>query len=107
MDDAPLFIDGCRTPFQRAGTGFRDLTSYQLAAAAIGGLLARTGLDGAAVDRVVMSAIVQNPRATNVAREAALLAGVPPEVPAVTMTAAGVSATVAINYGLDLIRAAV
>ncbi len=46
MDDDPLFIDGCRTPFQRAGTGFRDLTSYQLAAAAIGGLLHRTGLDG-------------------------------------------------------------
>ncbi len=105
MCNAPLFVDGCRTPFQRAGTGFRDLTSYQLAAAAIGGLLQRTGLDGAAVDRVVLGGIVQNPRATNVAREAALLAGLPPTVPAVTMTAAGASATVAIDHGLDLIRA--
>lgn len=100
----PLIIDGCRTPFQRIGTGFRDLSSYQLAAAAISGLLERSGLDGALVDRVVIGAIVPNPRATNQAREAALLAGLPPQVPAVTVTAAGVSATVAIDHGADLIR---
>lgn len=105
MDDAPLLIDGCRTPFQRTGTGFRDLTSYQLAAAAIHGLLKRNSLGGAEIDRVILGGIVQNPRATNLAREAAILAGIPPSVPAVTVTAAGVSATVAIDQGLDLIRA--
>ena len=100
----PLLIDGCRTPFQKAGTGFRDATSYELAAAAIRGLLDRTGLEAGAVDRVILGAIVHNPRATNVAREAALAAGIPATVPAVTMTAAGVSATVAVSHGLDLIR---
>ena len=104
MSADPLIVDGCRTPFQRIGTGFRDMQSYQLAAAAINGLLRRNELDGAAVDRVVIGAIVPNPRATNQAREAALLAGLPPQVPAVTVTAAGVSATVAIDHGADLIR---
>ncbi len=104
MDRDPLLVDGCRTPFQRAGTGFRDLTSYQLAAATIRGLLDRNGLEPDHVDRVVIGAIVQNPRATNVAREAALLAGIPPTVPALTITAAGVSATAAIDHGLALIR---
>lgn len=100
----PLLVDGCRTPFQKAGTGFRNLMSFQLASAAIGGLLERTGVEPGAVDRVILGAIVHNPRATNVAREAALEAGLPPTVPAVTMTAAGVSATVAVSHGLDLIR---
>lgn len=100
----PLIIDGCRTPFQRIGTGFRDLTSYQLAAAAISGLLRRNELDAGLVDRVVIGAIVPNPRATNQAREAALLAGIPATVPAVTITVAGVSATVAVDHGADLIR---
>ncbi|MEM7351971.1 MAG: thiolase family protein [Acidobacteriota bacterium] len=104
VTDQPLLIDGCRTPFQRAGTGFRDLMSYELATAAIRGLLDRTSLAADAVDRVILGAIVHNPRATNVAREAALSAGISPTVPAVTMTAAGVSATVAISHGLDLIR---
>lgn len=100
----PVIVDGCRTPFQHSGTGLRDLTSYELASAALRGLLQRNGVDGGDVDRVVLGAIVPNPRATNVAREAALLAGIPPSVPGVTITAAGVSATVAIDHGLDLIR---
>lgn len=100
----PWFIDGCRTPFQRTGTGYCDLASYELAAAAIRGLLRRNDLDGGHVDRVVMGAIVPNPRATNLAREAALTSGIPARVPAVTITAAGVSSTVAIDHGLDLIR---
>lgn len=32
-DQDVVLVDGCRTPFQRAGTGFRDAVSYQLAAA--------------------------------------------------------------------------
>ncbi len=99
----PLFVDGCRTPFQRAGTGFRDLMSYQLAAAAITGLLRRNDLPAATIDRVVLGSTVPNPRTTNVAREAALAAGIPPTVPALTLTAAGASATAAIGFGLDLI----
>lgn len=96
-------VDGTRTPFLRAGTGFRDLMSYQLGAAAIRGLLDKAGLDAGAVDRVLIGATVSNPRATNVAREAALEAGLPPTVPAVTVTAAGASATAAVEWGLDLI----
>lgn len=98
-----VLVDGCRTPFQRVGTGFRDLMSYQLAAAAIEGLLRRTGVEGKAIDRVVLGATVSNPRTTNVAREAALTAGLPPTVPAITLTAAGTSALAAISHGLDLI----
>lgn len=100
---AVALVDGCRTPFQRAGTGFVDAMSYHLAAATVRGLLRRNGLEGNAVDRVIFGATVHNPRTTNVAREAALHAGLPVTVPATTLTAAGASATVAIANGADLI----
>lgn len=96
-------VDGCRTPFQRAVTGFADLMSYQLAATTIRGLLRRTGARGEQVGRVIFGATVSNPRTTNVAREAAIAAGLPDQVPSVTVTAAGASATVAVAQGADLI----
>ncbi|MCG8457963.1 MAG: acetyl-CoA C-acyltransferase [Holophagales bacterium] len=100
---AVALIDACRTPFQRAGTGFCDLMSYQLAAATVRGLLERNGLAAEVVDRVVFGATVHNPRTTNVAREAALEAGIPATVPALTLTAAGASATVALATAADLV----
>ena len=96
-------VTGCRTPFQRAATGFADLMSYQLAAATIRGLLHRSGVQGEQVGRVLFGATVSNPRTTNVAREAAIAAGLPDQVPSVTVTAAGASATVAVAQGADLI----
>ncbi len=98
-----VIVDGCRTPFQRASTGFVDSFSYELAAATVRGLLDRNGLDPASLDRVIFGATVHNPAATNVAREAALIAGVPAQVPAQTVTAAGASATVAFSQAADLI----
>ncbi|MEM7585375.1 MAG: thiolase family protein [Acidobacteriota bacterium] len=98
-----VLLAGIRTPFQRAGTGFRDLMSYQLAAAAIAGVLRRAEVEPTVVDRVILGATVHNPRTTNVAREAALAAGLPATVPAMTVTAAGASATAAISTGADLI----
>ena len=98
-----VIVDGCRTPFQWASTGFVDSFSYELAAATVRGLLDRNGLDPASLDRVIFGATVHNPAATNVAREAALIAGVPAQVPAQTVTAAGASATVAFSQAADLI----
>jgi len=98
----PVYLLGaCRTPFQRVATGFLDLMSCDLAAVTLRGLRRRYGFES--VDRVIFGATVSNPRTTNVAREAALLASLPAEVPAITLTAAGASATLAICHGADLI----
>ena len=69
----------------------------QLAKHAIHGLAVRNAaLDLATVDRVVMGTVIQEVRTTNVAREAALAAGVPRHVPANTVTMACISANKAI-----------
>jgi acetyl-CoA acyltransferase len=90
-----LVLDACRTPFLRSGTAFRDQTAYDLGRTAIAGLLHRTTVDPAGLDLVVMGTVVADPDTSNVAREAALAAGVPAQTPAFTVTAACISANVA------------
>ncbi len=100
-----VVVNGNRTPFQRSGTGYRDLTSYDLARMALAGLIAKTGLAPEAVDLVVMGTVVSNFQTSNVARDAALAAGIPVSTPAHTVTQACISANQAVTSGVDAIRA--
>ena len=99
-----VFVDGCRTPFLRSGTDFLDLRSYDLGRAALKGLVTRTGIDAASVDRVVMGTVIQNVATSNVAREAALAAGFPHSVPAYTVTMACISSSQAATSAIDAIQ---
>ncbi len=99
-----VLIDGCRIPFLRAGTGYRDLTSYDLGRFVLKALLGRTQVDPGKIDRVIMGTVIARLATSNVARESALAAGFPVEVPAFTVTLACISANVAITTGADLIR---
>jgi acetyl-CoA acetyltransferase family protein len=99
-----VLIEGCRIPFLRAGTGYHDLMSYDLARLAIKALVARTQIEPEEIDRVIMGCVIAKLATTNVAREAALGAGLPVSIPAFTVTLACISANVAITTGADLIR---
>jgi acetyl-CoA acyltransferase len=98
-----VFVDGCRIPFQQSGTGYAELMAYDMGRMALKGLLTRTDLDPAEVDRVVMGSVVQDVNTSNVAREAALGAGFPNEVPAFTVTMACISSNQALTSGAELI----
>ena len=99
-----VLIDGCRIPFLRSGSGYRDLTSYDLGRLSLKALLDRTQIEPGRVDRVIMGTVIARLATSNVARESALAAGFPPHVPAYTVTLACISANVAITSGVDLIR---
>lgn len=94
-----VVIDGCRTPFLRSGTGYMDLMSYQIGGFAIKGLLNKTGIDPTVVDSVIMGCVIANMKTPNVAREAALLGGVPNTTPCRTVSQACISANRAISDG--------
>jgi acetyl-CoA acetyltransferase family protein len=91
-----VFVDGCRLPFRRVGTDYASLTGYDLAREVLAGMLNRHGLNGEEVDGVIMGCVVQNPRNSNLARDAALAAGLPSSTPAHTVTMACISANRAI-----------
>ena len=78
-------VAGCRTPFARSGTVFRDLTAVDLARVCVRELLERTEVDPAAIGTVVMGQVVPSVKAPNLGREAALGAGLPTSVPAHTV----------------------
>jgi acetyl-CoA acyltransferase len=89
-------IGGCRTPFAKAGTVYRDLTAVDLAKVCVRELLERTELDPAAVDTVVMGQVIPSVKAPNLAREVVLGTGLPASVPAHTLNRACASANQAI-----------
>ena len=104
-DRTAVLIDGCRLPFQRSGTGYEDLMAYDMGRMVLRGLLSRTGLPPDRIDRVVMGSVIQDVETSNVAREAALAAGIPNHVPAFTVTMACISSNQALTSGVDLLRA--
>jgi acetyl-CoA acyltransferase len=89
-------VAGCRTPFARAGTVYRELTAVDLAKICVRELIERSGVAPSAVETVVMGQVVPSVKAPNLAREAALGAGLPKSVPAHTVNRACASANQAI-----------
>ena len=98
-----VVVDGVRTPFLRSQTGFDGLMAYELGAMAVSGLLARTGIDPALVDRLIFGTVIAETSTSNLAREVGLAAGLPKECPAHTVTAACISSNVAISSGAEAI----
>lgn len=70
---------------------------------ALKGLLTKTALDPALIDYLYFGTVIQEPRTSNIAREAAMGAGIPIHVPASTVTQACISANLAITSGAEKI----
>jgi acetyl-CoA acetyltransferase family protein len=82
----PLYIiDAIRTPFSRMGTELAALPADELGRIVTDALLTRTGVDPSSIDEVIFGCVCQPPDAMNIARVIALRAGIPAEVPAVTV----------------------
>ncbi len=89
-------VAGCRTPFAKAGTVYRDLTAVELAKACVRELLERTEVDPTLIGSVVMGQVIPSLKAPNLAREVVLGTGLPKSVPAHTVNRACASANEAI-----------
>ena len=98
-----VIVGGVRTPFALAGTAHKQLLAADLARMAVKGLLARGGLPPSLPESVVLGTVVQESKTSNVAREAALAAGLPTTTFASTVTAACISANVAAQNVTDQI----
>ncbi len=80
-----VLIDGYRTPFAKAGTALADVSARELGRVAVTELLARSGVNPAEIDEVVLGNVAQPSESTNIARVVALLSGIPERVPAFTV----------------------
>jgi acetyl-CoA acyltransferase len=96
MPERVAIVAGCRTPFARAGSVYRDLTALDLAKTCVRELVERSEIPAAAVDVVVMGQVIPSIKAPNLAREVALGAGLSPGTPAHSVNRACASANQAI-----------
>jgi acetyl-CoA acyltransferase len=96
-------VDGLRTPFAKSGTVFRDLSTLDLSSTLISELLARSGLEGEQVDRVVYGSVVQDVAAPNIAREIVLAGPFPEQVDAYSVTRACATSTQTVVNGAQAI----
>jgi acetyl-CoA C-acetyltransferase/acetyl-CoA acyltransferase len=80
-----LVIAGVRTPFAKAGTTLAGVGAAELARTAMLGVMVRTALDPAQIDEVILGCVAQPVDAMNLARVAALRAGIPKHIPALTV----------------------
>lgn len=81
-----VIVDAIRTPIGRRGGALAGVHAVDLAATAIRGLVERTGIDPALIDDVIWGCVDQvGEQGLNVARSAALAAGLPDSVPATTV----------------------
>ncbi len=101
-------IDAVRTPVGRRNGGLSKVHPADLAAHTITSVLARTGVDPAAIDDVMFGCVdALGPQAGDIARTAWLAAGLPEEIPGVTIDRQCGSAQQAISFAAQSIMAGV
>jgi len=100
-----VIVSAVRTPFGRLGGGLKDHAATELGAAAIRAALERAGLEGREVDYVIMGQVLQGGAGQAPARQAAVGAGIPIDVPADTINKVCASSIRAVEIADSMIRA--
>jgi acetyl-CoA C-acetyltransferase len=100
-----VIVAGARTPFGKFGGAFKDQPATSLGAHAIRAALERAGVKGGDIDYVIMGQVLQAGAGQITARQAAIEAGIPQEVPAITINKVCLSGINAIALADQLIRA--
>ena len=99
-----VIVGGARTPFTRLLSQQADLRAVDLGAHAITHALERAGVAPEDVDMVYMGQVVQAGAGQNPARQPALAAGIPWNVPAMTINKVCLSGLTAVIDAARLIR---
>lgn len=92
-------LGACRTPAGKMGGMLRSVPAVDLGAIVIKEAISRAGLHGSHVDHVYMGCVIQAGLGQNVARQAAIKAGIPVSATAETLN-------VVCGSGLDAVNSA-
>src|SRR5262245_27963404 len=99
-----VILSACRTPIGSFGGAFKDLTSVDLAAVAVNEAIARSKVAREDIGDVILGCVLQAGAGMNVARQAALKAGIPVEVPAETVNRVCGSGLQAVVHAVEALR---
>jgi acetyl-CoA C-acetyltransferase len=100
-----VIVGAVRTPFGKLGGGLREYEAPRLGATAIQAALERAGIEPGEVQYVMMGQVLQGGAGQAPARQAAIAAGLPKEVPADTINKVCASSIRAVEIADSMIRA--
>jgi acetyl-CoA C-acetyltransferase len=100
-----VIVAGARTPIGKFRGAFADRSAVDLGAVAIRAALDRSGVAADQVDYVVMGQVIRAGTGQITARQAAVAAGIPKEIPALNVDKVCLSGTTAIALADQMIRA--
>ena len=100
-----VIVSAVRTPFGRLGGGLKDYPATELGSIAIRAGLERIGLEGREVEYVIMGQVLQAGAGQAPARQAAIGAGIPIEIPSDTINKVCASSIRAVEIADSMIRA--
>jgi len=103
-DFEALILSACRTPIGSFGGALKSLSASDLGAIVIREAIARAGVQSSDVGDVIMGCVLQAGAGMNVARQAALKAGLPDEVPGETVNRVCGSGLQAVVHAVEAVR---
>jgi acetyl-CoA C-acetyltransferase len=105
MDSPAVLLSACRTPIGAFGGALKDFTAPDLGAIVIREAIARAAIPNHAVGEVILGCVLQAGAGMNVARQAAIKAGLSYEVPAETVNRVCGSGLAAVVHAVEGVRA--
>lgn len=105
MTKKVVLAGACRTAIGKMGGALSNTPAADLGAIVIKEALNRTGVKPEQVDEVLMGCVIQAAQGQNVARQASIKAGLPIEVPAVTLNVVCGSGLNCVNQAAAMIKA--
>ena len=102
---ASVIVAGARTPIGRFRGSLAGLRAVDLGGVVIRAALERSGVEPDGVDYTIMGHVIQAGTGQITARQAAVAAGIPKEIPAITINKVCLSGTAAIAMADQMIRA--
>jgi acetyl-CoA C-acetyltransferase len=100
-----VILSACRTPIGSFGGALKDLSAADLGAVVIREAIARAEVNPAEIGDVILGCVLQAGAGMNVARQAAIKAGVPVEVPAETVNRVCGSGLQAVVHAVEAVKA--
>jgi len=100
-----VIVSAARTPIGNFGGSLKDVKTSTLGAIAIKGAIERAGIKPEQIDEVVMGCVLQGGLGQNITRQMAIEAGIPVEVPAMTLNKVCGSGLRAVSLAAQMIKA--
>ena len=100
-------VKGLRTPFEKAGTVFGQLTALDLGRIVVQELVQRAEIDPAQIDQVIFGQVVPGVTAPSIAREVVLASGLPRNIEAHTVARACATSIQALTDAVNSIAVGV